>query len=69
MVQGLSPAALSMLKRKVSIEIDAETHRLMSELARQAGGDIPSVLAMLADKYNHCNFIEKQFVIQYLKGV
>ncbi len=71
MFQRLTPAALQMLgkKPKVSIEIDAETYKVMTDLAKSAGGDISGILDKLAVKYQRCNLIEKQMIIHYLNGV
>jgi hypothetical protein len=70
-VNGLSQAAIQLLRKKptVSVEIDEETYRVMSELARQAGGDIPAILSKLALKYQSCNWLEKQAVIKFILGV
>ncbi|MDD5061501.1 MAG: hypothetical protein PHN44_04365 [Candidatus Marinimicrobia bacterium] len=71
MIEGLSPAAIKMLQRKpkVSVELDAETYRLMEELAQQAGGSVADILDKLAAKYQRCNWLEKQAVIHFLNGV
>ncbi len=56
-------------QQRVSIEIDAETHRLMSELAQQAGADIPTLLIKLARKYKNASWLEKKIVVNFLNGV
>jgi len=71
MVQRLSPAVIQMLTRKpmVTIEVDAETHRLMAELAHQAGSDVPALLIKLAQKYKNASWVEKEMVVNFLNGV
>ena len=67
----LSDSALKLIRRnqKVSLEIDAETYRLMSELAASAGSDIQTLLAKLSRRYNRASYLEKQFVLHFLNGV
>ena len=67
----LSDSAVKLIRRnqKVSLEIDAETYRLMGELAQSAGSDIPALLWKLSQRYNRANWFEKQAVIHFLNGV
>jgi len=66
----LSSEALKMLtcKKKVSIELDAETARLMQLLATEVGSDVPTVLNKLAAKYQRANWFQKIAVVNFLKG-
>jgi phage protein D len=67
----LSDGAVKLIRKnqKLSLEVDAETHRLMCELAQNAGSDIPTLLSKLAQRYNRANWFEKQAVIHFLNGV
>ena len=67
----LSDSAVKLIRRnqKVSLEIDAETYRLMGELAQSAGSDIPALLSKLAQRYKQANWFERQAVIHFLNGV
>ena len=67
----LSDSVLELIRRnqRVSLEIDAETYRLMGELAQSAGSDIPTLLSKLAQRYSRSNWFEKQAVIHFLNGV
>ena len=55
--------------QKVSLEIDAETYRLMSELAASAGVDIPTLLKKLAMRFNREDLGTKVLLISFLKGI
>jgi len=67
----ISDNALKLISRnqKVSLEIDAETYRLISELAVSAGSDIQTLLAKLSRRYNQASYLEKQIVLHFLNGV
>ncbi len=65
----LSPEALRYLQGKRTIEVDALTYQAMTEIASEAGGNIPELLSRLANKYRNCNSFEKRIVINFLNGV
>ena len=67
----LNQAAIRMLTRKpdVTITVDAETGRLMADLANQAGANIPTLLSKLAQRYNRCSWFERMAIIKFLNGV
>ena len=67
----LNDSVLELIRRnqKVSLEIDAETYRLMSELAASAGVDIPTLLKKLAIRFKREGWETKMLIIGFLKGI
>lgn len=55
--------------RTERIEIDAESYQVLYTMAQKTGKTIPDLFRALAVKYRQANTLERQIVINFLRGL